>query len=128
MRGRRACSKGGFYHPDGKAHFHAVTYRPPAEDIDDAYPVLLTTGRVVSQYLSGTQTRRIGPLVQQYPEPLLEIHPELATRLDVQTGDLVRVASRRASVALPCQVVRTIGPIRCLCRTTGQKSARKSAH
>ena len=101
---------GGFYHPDGKAHFHAVTYRPPAEDIDDAYPVLLTTGRVVSQYLSGTQTRRIGPLVQQYPEPLLEIHPELATRLDVQTGDLVRVASRRASVTLPCQVVRTIRP------------------
>jgi assimilatory nitrate reductase catalytic subunit len=99
-----------FYHPDGKARFHAVTYRPPAEDVDDAYPVLLTTGRVVSQYLSGTQTRRIGPLVQQYPEPLLEIHPELATRLGVQTGDLVRVTSRRASVTLPCQVVRTIRP------------------
>jgi assimilatory nitrate reductase catalytic subunit len=99
-----------FYHPDGKARFHAVTYRPPAEDVDDAYPVLLTTGRVVSQYLSGTQTRRIGPLVQQYPEPLLELHPELATRLGVQTGDLVRVTSRRASVTLPCQVVRTIRP------------------
>ena len=38
----------------------------------------LTTGRVVSQYLSGTQTRRIAALVAQYPEPLCEMHPKLA--------------------------------------------------
>ena len=101
---------GTFYHADGKARFHAVEYRPPAEDIDAAYPVLLTTGRVVSQYLSGTQTRRIGPLVRQYPEPLLEIHPDLATPLGVQTGDQVRVVSRRGAMTLPCQVVRTIRP------------------
>jgi assimilatory nitrate reductase catalytic subunit len=106
----RLFEEGEFYLPDGKARFHAVTYRPPAEDIDDAYPVFLITGRVVSQYLSGTQTRRIGPLVEQYPEPLVEVHHELATRLGVQTGDLVRVTSRRANVTLPCQVVRTIRP------------------
>jgi assimilatory nitrate reductase catalytic subunit len=41
---------------------------------------------------------------------LVEVHPELATRLGVQTGDLVRVTSRRANVTLPCQVVRTIRP------------------
>ena len=52
------------------ARFNALEYRPPAEDIDAEYPLILTTGRVVSQFLSGTQTRRIGPLVQQYPEPL----------------------------------------------------------
>jgi assimilatory nitrate reductase catalytic subunit len=101
---------GTFYHADGKARFHPVEYRPPAEDIDAEYPVLLTTGRVVSQYLSGTQTRRIGPLVRQYPEPLLEIHPDLATSLGVQTGDRVRVVSRRGAMTLPCQVVRTIRP------------------
>ncbi len=101
---------GTFYHPDGKAKFHAVDYRPPAEDIDAEYPVFLTTGRVVSQYLSGTQTRRIGPLVQQYPEPLLEIHPNLAAQLAVQTGDQVRVLSRRGTMTLACQVVRSIRP------------------
>ena len=40
--------------------------------------VYVTTGRVVSQFLSGTQTRRIGPLVKQYPEPRIEMHPRLA--------------------------------------------------
>ena len=39
---------------------------------------MLTTGRVVSQYLSGTQTRRIGALDRQVPEPQCEIHPRLA--------------------------------------------------
>jgi hypothetical protein len=58
---------GKFHHPDGKARFHAVEYRPPAEDVDEEYPVILTSGRVVSQYLSGTQTRRIGPLVKPIP-------------------------------------------------------------
>src|SRR5439155_16302922 len=48
---------GRFHHADQKARFHAVEYRPPAEDTDDEYPIILTTGRVVSQYLSGTQTR-----------------------------------------------------------------------
>ena len=69
-----------FATPDGKAHFNAVRYRDPGEVTDADYPVILTTGRVVSQYLSGTQTRRIGKLVKQYPEPLLEIHPALARR------------------------------------------------
>ena len=69
---------GRFYHPDGKARFHGVPYREPAEVVDDEYPIWLTTGRVVSQYLSGTQTRRIGGLVEQYPAPLCEMHPQLA--------------------------------------------------
>ena len=101
---------GRFHHPDGKARFHAVEYRPPAEDVDAEYPVILTSGRVVSQYLSGTQTRRIGPLVQQIPEPLVEIHPKLAARVGVKTGDRVRVTSRRGTVTLGCQVVKTIRP------------------
>ena len=101
---------GVFAHPDGKARFHSVRYRPPAEVVDDEYPIWLTTGRVVSQYLSGTQTRRIGPLVEQYPEPLCEIHPRLATRLGVETGDIVRVTSRRGSMTLPARVVESIRP------------------
>jgi hypothetical protein len=45
-------------------------YAPPTEDTDADYPVILTTGRAVNMFLSGDQTRRIGPLVDQYPEPL----------------------------------------------------------
>ena len=101
---------GKFFHPDGKARFHAVEYRPPAEDVDAEYPVILTSGRVVSQYLSGTQTRRIGPLVQQIPEPLVEIHPKLAEKVGVRTGDRVTVTSRRGSVTLECNVVKSIRP------------------
>ena len=69
---------GRFGHPDGKAHFQPVDWRPAAEEPDAEYPIVLTTGRVVSQYLSGTQTRRIGALVDQYPQPHCEIHPRLA--------------------------------------------------
>jgi assimilatory nitrate reductase catalytic subunit len=106
----RLYEDGRFHHPDGKARFHAVEYRPPAEDVDLEYPVILTTGRLVSQFLSGTQTRRIGPLVQQYPEPLLEMHPELAARHGIASGDRVRVSSRRGEVTLGSKVVRTIRP------------------
>ncbi len=101
---------GRFYTPNGRGQFHAIRYRPPAEVVDDDYPIWLTTGRVVSQYLSGTQTRRIGPLVAQYPEPLCELHPQLAAKLGVATGDVVRVTSRRGSMTLPASVVETIRP------------------
>src|SRR5262245_15428549 len=103
--------EGGRFHTEsGRARFHPVAYRPPAEVVDDDYPVWLTTGRVVSQYLSGTQTRRIGPLVAQYPEPLCEMHPRLAASLGVRSGDLVRVSSRRGTMTLPAAVVETSRP------------------
>ncbi len=101
---------GRFAHPDGRARFSAVPWRESAEVIDDDYPVWLTTGRVVSQYLSGTQTRRIEPLVAQYPEPLCEIHPRLAQELGITEGDIVRVESRRGDITLPAKVVNTIRP------------------
>ncbi len=101
---------GPFYFPDGKARFNVAEYRPPTEDVDDQYPVILTTGRVVSQFLSGTQTRRIGPLVEQYPEPLVEIHPQLAATISLADGDWITVESRRGSCTLRSRVVRTIRP------------------
>jgi len=101
---------GTFFHPDGKARFHGVPFKESAEVVDADYPVWLTTGRVVSQYLSGTQTRRIAALVDQYPEPLCEMHPRLADDLGVADGDLVTVTSRRGTMTLPANVVTTIRP------------------
>jgi assimilatory nitrate reductase catalytic subunit len=105
-----ARGQGRFYFPDGKARFHVAPYTPPAEDADEEFPILLTTGRVVSQYLSGTQTRRIGPLVDQCPEPRIEMHPRLAERQGITDGDWVRVESRRGVCTLRAQVVTTIRP------------------
>ena len=99
-----------FGHPDGKAHFQAVDWRPAAEEPDDDYPIILTTGRVVAHYLSGTQTRRIGGLVAQSPEPRCEIHPRLAETLGVADGDFVKVESRRGVVVVRTLVVKTIRP------------------
>lgn len=71
---------------------------------------MLTTGRVVSQFLSGTQTRRIGPLVDQYPEPKLELHPNLAEQLGIKDGDWATAESRRGTCTVRAQVVSTIRP------------------
>ena len=106
----RLFEDGKYFRPDGKAKFHGFDYRPPAEDIDPEYPILFTTGRVVSQYLSGTQTRRIGSLVDQYPEPLCEMHPILAEKLGIKDGEQVRVVTRRGEMTAPAQVVKTIRP------------------
>jgi len=101
---------GPFYFHDGKARFNVAPYTPPAEDVDEEYPIILTTGRVVSQFLSGTQTRRIGPLVDQYPEPRIEMHPQLAEKLGVKDGDWTSAESRRGQITLKAQVVTTIRP------------------
>ena len=99
-----------FHTPDGKAHFHATPYRPSAEEPDEEYPVILTTGRIVSQYLSGTQTRRIGGLIDICAEPYVEIHPTLAAEYQIGDTEWIKVESRRGSVVLRAKVVTTIRP------------------
>jgi assimilatory nitrate reductase catalytic subunit len=101
---------GPFYFPDGRAHFNVAGYAPPAEETDVDYPLMLTTGRVVSHFLSGTQTRRIGPLVDHCPEPFIELHPRLAETLGLAQGDWATAETRRGSCTLPVHVVRTIRP------------------
>jgi assimilatory nitrate reductase catalytic subunit len=101
---------GRFYFADGKARFNVADYRPPVDDASDDYPLWLTTGRVVSQFLSGTQTRRIGPLVQHYPEPRIELHPRLADKLGIADGAWATAETRRGAITLRAQVVTTIRP------------------
>jgi len=105
-----AKGSGPFYFADGKARFNVADYRDPVDDASLDFPIYLTTGRVVSQFLSGTQTRRIGPLVSQYPEPRLEIHPRLAEKLGIADGDWSTCETRRGAITLRAQVVTTIRP------------------
>ncbi len=101
---------GKFYHADGKAHLQSTPWRPAMELVDADFPVWLTTGRTVFHFLSGTQTRRIGFLVEQCPHPYLEIHPKLAERFGIAEGDAVEITSRRGAMVLPAKVVKTIRP------------------
>ena len=101
---------GPFYFPDGKARFNVAEYRPPVDDASEEYPLFLTTGRVVSQFLSGTQTRRIAPLVDQYPEPRIEMHSRLADKLGLADRDWATVETRRGAITLRAMVVTTIRP------------------
>ena len=101
---------GRFGHPDGKARLFPVEWRPAVEEPDEDYPIILTTGRVVAHYLSGNQTRRIGPLMQKTPAPYCEMHPRLADTLGARDGDWIKVESRRGSVTVRALVVQTIRP------------------
>lgn len=99
-----------FNHPDGRAKFHGFEWEPAAETPDEDYPLIFTSGRIVHQYLSGNQTRRIGFLVKQCPEPFVEIHPETARKYGIDDGERVRVVSRRGFGEFPALVVKTIRP------------------
>jgi assimilatory nitrate reductase catalytic subunit len=99
-----------FYTHDGKAHFNVTEWRESGDPVSEGYPLFLTTGRVVSHYLSGTQTRRIGALTDQYPEPRAEIHPRLAEQFGIKDGDWVKVTTRRDELTVRALVVKTIRP------------------
>jgi assimilatory nitrate reductase catalytic subunit len=83
--------------PTGRARFHAVTHKAPAEERSAAFPLFLTTGRLLSQYQSGTQTRRIERLTEPVPEPTVDVHPRTAARLGITAGQLVDVTTARGT-------------------------------
>jgi assimilatory nitrate reductase catalytic subunit len=118
------------FHKDGKFHFLLTPFRESGDPVNEEFPVYLTTGRVVSQYLSGAQTRRIGALVDQYPEPRLEIHPRLAEQHGIKDGDWVAITTRRAEIVLRAMVVKTIRPDTVFMpyHWPGKKSANKLTH
>jgi assimilatory nitrate reductase catalytic subunit len=99
-----------FNHPDGRARMVAVHHAPPAEEPGGDYPFRLTTGRVVYHYLSGSQTRRLPFLNDQAPEPWVEVHPAAAGRLGIESGERVRVRTRRAAMEVKALVTPTIRP------------------
>ncbi|AGS69368.1 molybdopterin oxidoreductase family protein [Streptomyces collinus] len=95
---------------DGRARFVAVAHRAGAEEPDAEYPLLLTTGRVVAQYQSGAQTRRVPELNAAAPGPFVELHPRLAARLGAAEGDPVAVVSRRGRAVAPARITAGIRP------------------
>ncbi len=97
-----------FATPDGRAKFRPVTYRGPAEPPDDDYPLLLTTGRILVQYQSGTQTKRVPALLAAEPDVFVEIHPDTARGLAIADGAMARVLTRRGEALLRARHSRNI--------------------
>ncbi len=90
--------------PCGRGNFHAIDYIPPAEQPDDEYPLLLTTGRVIYHYHTGTMTRKSGGLNELAPENFLEISAEDAKRYGLEDGSRVIITSRRGKISVKVMI------------------------
>jgi assimilatory nitrate reductase catalytic subunit len=91
---------------DGRARFHAIEFRSPAEEPSHEFPLYLTTGRMMSQYQSGTQTRRAPSLMPA--RAFVEIHPSMARTYGIEDGDTVQLTTRRGTATLRAQLTNTI--------------------
>jgi formate dehydrogenase alpha subunit len=96
--------KGGF--PRGKGRFTLVKYKPSVEQTDQDYPFILTTGRQLFQYHTGTMTRRVKPINTISPECYVEINPDDARTLAIAGGATVTVSSRRGSITVKAVVTK----------------------
>jgi assimilatory nitrate reductase catalytic subunit len=97
-----------FATPDGRALFYPVQYRGGAEQPDDDYPFFLTTGRVLSHYQTGAQTRRVPELAAAEPDAFVEMHPDAARGYGIRNGDQVRLSSRRGQIVVRARLSRDI--------------------
>ena len=93
----------------GRGKFVITDYVPTDEKTGPRFPLLLTTGRILSHYNVGAQTRRTANTAW-HAEDLLEIHPADAENRGVKTGDWVRLASRTGATALRAEVTDRVAP------------------
>jgi formate dehydrogenase major subunit len=93
----------------GKGNFFVTEYVPTDEKVGPRFPLLLTTGRILSQYNVGAQTRRTENVVW-HEEDRLEIHPHDAEERGVRDGDWVRLASRSGETALRAKITERVAP------------------
>jgi formate dehydrogenase alpha subunit len=95
--------------PDGRAKFAALPYKAPGDSADEQFPLILITGRRLQHYNAGTMTRRTANL-ELLDKDWLEIHPDDAERLWIETGDLVSVRSRVGRIEVEARVTDRIEP------------------
>ena len=87
-----------------------MKYIPPAEEPDAQYPLLLTTGRILYHFHTGTMSRRVDGLHAIRPDGFVEIHPDDAAALKLSHGDLAQVSSRRGTVTAKTVVTERSRP------------------
>ncbi|TAL25339.1 MAG: formate dehydrogenase subunit alpha [Nitrospirae bacterium] len=94
--------KAGF--PRGRVPFTPIKYMPPAESADKDYPFVLTTGRNLFQYHSGSMTRKVAPIEAHAGEPYIEINAADAEKLGVKPGEKIKVSSRRGQIEIKARI------------------------
>lgn len=94
----------------GKGKFFAIDYQPPHELPDDAYPFLLTTGRIPFHFHGGSMTRRIETLNREVPTGYMNISSEDAHKLGVKEGQTVKVRSRRGEISIHARISEEVQP------------------
>jgi anaerobic selenocysteine-containing dehydrogenase len=98
-----------------RAYLWAVDYIEAPEVPDDDYPFWLMTGRVVEHFHTRTKTKRVPQLHEMVPENYVEMHPDDAASLNVTSGDLVRLTTRRGEIVVKALVVGTVQPGQVFC-------------
>jgi formate dehydrogenase alpha subunit len=101
-----------FLHRDqftrGRGLFTSVDYRDPAELPDEQYPFMLTTGRLIFHFHTGTLTRRSPSLAREVEEGFIELSPYDAQQMGVCDGEILTVASRRGEIKIKAKVTPTV--------------------
>lgn len=94
----------------GKGLFSVVAFRGAAEDADQDYPFIMTTGRILYHYHTGSMTRNASGLKAHRDRELVEVNPADAQRLGLEAGDFVRVSSRRGQVEAEIALTDRVPP------------------
>jgi|TARA_B100000315_G_scaffold60549_1_gene55038 formate dehydrogenase alpha subunit len=94
----------------GRGLFHAIDYRPPAEETSKQYPMYLTTGRLLYQFHTGTMSMKTAGLNELAPESFVEISSKDARTLEIEDGTMVDIASKRGKIIARVKVSRKAVP------------------
>lgn len=100
----------GFPTPDGRARMTPVDHHGPADDVRPEAPLYLVTGRVLTQYQSGSQTRRVAELARVSPGPFVELHPTVAERHGIADGANVLLETARGRLVTRAVITDAIRP------------------
>ncbi len=98
----------GFPRPDGRARFTPAAVIPPDEAPDAEYPMIMTTGRQLEHWHTGSMTRRARVLDAVEPEANCSLHPKTLRALGVEPGDMLRLTTRRGSIEIMARADRAV--------------------
>ena len=100
----------GFPRPDGRARFTPASVIPPDDVPDAEYPMILTTGRQLEHWHTGSMTRRSAVLDGLEPEANCSLHPATLRKLDVTPGEHVQLTTKRGSITIMARADRAVAP------------------
>jgi len=100
----------GFPRPEGRARFTPAAIIPPDDLPDAEYPMVLTTGRQLEHWHTGSMTRRARVLDAMEPEASCSLHPSTLRRMGVEAGGMVRLTTKRGSIRIMARSDRAIAP------------------